>query len=199
MNQLAGLRELVGEMNAGTVEFLLILGGNPVYTARRTSILRPRSRRSRCARTSASTRTRRPRRVDWHVPEAHYLEMWSDVSADDGTATIVQPMIAPLYNGKSAHEVIAALERTGRAARLRAGARVLGGATGLSMQAPAALLRPHAPADGCSRGPGGSAAAAPGAACRSNGRAGGSRATADGSGAGAATVAVRSRMAQMAA
>ena len=46
MNQLAGLRELVGEMNAGTVEFLLILGGNPVYTAPTTSILRPRSRRS---------------------------------------------------------------------------------------------------------------------------------------------------------
>ncbi len=42
----------------------------------------------------------------WHVPEAHYLESWSDARAYDGTASIVQPLIAPLYDGKSAHEVI---------------------------------------------------------------------------------------------
>src|SRR5262249_26317331 len=44
----------------------------------------------------------------WHIPEAHYLEAWSDTRAFDGTASIVQPLIAPLYNGKSAHEFLAA-------------------------------------------------------------------------------------------
>ena len=44
----------------------------------------------------------------WHIPEAHYLESWSDARAYDGTATIVQPLIAPLYGGKTAHELLAA-------------------------------------------------------------------------------------------
>src|SRR5207244_740366 len=50
-------------------------------------------------------------------PAAHYLESWSDARAFDGTASIVQPLIAPLYDGKSAHEVLAAFspspERSG--------------------------------------------------------------------------------------
>jgi anaerobic selenocysteine-containing dehydrogenase len=45
----------------------------------------------------------------WHIPEAHYLETWSDARAFDGTVTIMQPLIAPLYGGKSAHELLAAL------------------------------------------------------------------------------------------
>jgi molybdopterin-containing oxidoreductase family iron-sulfur binding subunit len=47
------------------------------------------------------------RLCDWHIPEAHYLEAWSDARAYDGTATIIQPLIAPLYGGKSAHELLA--------------------------------------------------------------------------------------------
>jgi len=45
----------------------------------------------------------------WHVPAAHYLESWSDVRAYDGTVSIVQPMIEPLYGGRSAHHVLQAL------------------------------------------------------------------------------------------
>ncbi len=62
MNQLAGLRELVGEMNAGTVEFLLILGGNPVYTAPADLNFADGDGARAAARASrASTRTKRPR------------------------------------------------------------------------------------------------------------------------------------------
>jgi anaerobic selenocysteine-containing dehydrogenase len=42
----------------------------------------------------------------WHIPQAHFLETWSDARAYDGTVSIVQPMIAPLYGGKSAHEIV---------------------------------------------------------------------------------------------
>ena len=42
----------------------------------------------------------------WHIPETHYLEQWSDVRAFDGTVSIVQPLILPLYRGRSAHEVV---------------------------------------------------------------------------------------------
>ncbi len=45
----------------------------------------------------------------WHVPQAHFLESWSDGRAFDGTASIVQPLIAPLYGGKTEHEAVAAL------------------------------------------------------------------------------------------
>src|SRR4029434_1776030 len=45
----------------------------------------------------------------WFVPELHALETWSDARAEDGTATILQPLIAPLYQGWSAHEVLAVL------------------------------------------------------------------------------------------
>ena len=48
----------------------------------------------------------------WQIPEAHFLETWSDARAFDGTASIVQPLIAPLYDGRSAHEVIAAMSAT---------------------------------------------------------------------------------------
>ena len=52
----------------------------------------------------------------WHIPAAHYLEAWSDARTIDGTVSIVQPLIQPLYGGKSAHEVIATMsERPERA------------------------------------------------------------------------------------
>ena len=49
----------------------------------------------------------------WHIPETHFLEAWSDVRGHDGTATIVQPLIAPLYNGRSVHEVVSTLSEAG--------------------------------------------------------------------------------------
>ena len=45
----------------------------------------------------------------WHIPEAHFLEAWGDARAYDGTVSIIQPLISPLYDGKSAHEILAVL------------------------------------------------------------------------------------------
>ena len=47
----------------------------------------------------------------WQIPMAHYLESWSDARAADGTVTIIQPLIAPLYNGRTAHELIATMTK----------------------------------------------------------------------------------------
>ena len=47
--------------------------------------------------------------MHWHINATHYLEQWGDVRTIDGTATIVQPLIAPLYDGKSEYEFIEAL------------------------------------------------------------------------------------------
>jgi molybdopterin-containing oxidoreductase family iron-sulfur binding subunit len=45
----------------------------------------------------------------WHINSAHYLEFWSDARAYDGTLSVIQPMIDPLYGGKSAHDVMQTL------------------------------------------------------------------------------------------
>ncbi len=47
--------------------------------------------------------------ANWHINKAHYLESWSDARAYDGTITIIQPMIDPLYGGKSAFDVFQTL------------------------------------------------------------------------------------------
>jgi len=103
------LRELVQDMKKGIVEFLVILGGNPVYAA-------PADLNFVEALQMVPLRLRHGLFVDetsyqchWHLPEAHYLEAWSDVRAYDGTASIVQPLIEPLYQGRSAHEVLSML------------------------------------------------------------------------------------------
>ncbi len=112
-NQLAALRDLVGEMNAGTVDFLLILGANPVYSSPAdlnfTTAMDKVGLRAHLGLYEDETAAR----CHWHIPEAHFLETWSDVRSNDGTATIVQPMIAPLYGGKSVHEVISAIGPNG--------------------------------------------------------------------------------------
>ncbi|MBI5687007.1 MAG: TAT-variant-translocated molybdopterin oxidoreductase [Verrucomicrobia bacterium] len=108
-DQLQSLRELVSDMNAGKVELLVILGGNPVYDA-------PSDLRFADAMAKVKLRAHlglynneTARLCHWHVPETHYLESWSDARAFDGTVTIMQPLIAPLYRAKSAHEMMAAL------------------------------------------------------------------------------------------
>ncbi len=112
VDQWADLKSLVADLNSKQVDLLLILGGNPVYTA-------PPELNLRGAIQMAKLRARLGQYTDdtsevcqWVVPEAHAFEMWSDAPAFDGTMTIMQPLIAPLYGGKSAHEILNAFTET---------------------------------------------------------------------------------------
>ena len=109
VDQLASLKELTSDMDAGKVDTLLILGGNPVYTApadlKFAEALEKVKFRAHLSLYDDET----SRLCHWHVPETHYLEQWGDARAFDGTLTIVQPLIAPLYFGKSAIELVAAV------------------------------------------------------------------------------------------
>ena len=109
VDQLASIKELIGEMNAGQVKTLLILGGNPVYTVPADldfkSAMNKVPFRARLALYSDET----SEYCHWHVNEAHYLETWSDTRAYDGTVSFVQPLIAPLYDGKTANEIFSSL------------------------------------------------------------------------------------------
>ncbi len=108
-DQLEELRALVSEIDAGAVEMLVIAGGNPVYTTP-IDLKLDKDRLAKVPlRVHLSLYEDETSELShWHIPEAHFLEAWSDTRAFDGTATIMQPLIAPLYNGKSAHELLAA-------------------------------------------------------------------------------------------
>jgi molybdopterin-containing oxidoreductase family iron-sulfur binding subunit len=105
----ASLAELVADMHAGTVQLVLVLGGNPVFTA-------PADLGFADAFAKVPTRfhlglyeDETGEQCHWHAPEAHYLESWGDVRAFDGTVSLIQPLIAPLYGGRTALEVLAVL------------------------------------------------------------------------------------------
>ena len=109
VDQLASIRGLAADMNAGNVSALIILGGNPVYTApvdvKFAEALNKVAFRAHLSLDQNETSDL----CHWQIPEAHFLESWSDARGFDGTASIVQPLIAPLYGGKSAHDVLAAM------------------------------------------------------------------------------------------
>ena len=107
--QNADLKNLVGAMAAGQVKVLVILGSNPVYST--PGELRFGEAGSRVPFTVhlGNYMDETGERTTWHVNQAHYLESWSDTRAYDGSISIVQPMIDPLYGGKTAHDVLQVL------------------------------------------------------------------------------------------
>jgi molybdopterin-containing oxidoreductase family iron-sulfur binding subunit len=109
--QTESLRDLVADMRAGKVDLLVIMGGNPVYDAPAdlgfSDALKNSSISLRIHHGLYQNET--AEYCHWHVNEAHSLEAWGDTRAYDGTVSIVQPLIAPLYAGKSAHELVSAL------------------------------------------------------------------------------------------
>ncbi|MGE0444907.1 MAG: TAT-variant-translocated molybdopterin oxidoreductase [Vicinamibacterales bacterium] len=151
-DQRAALRELVGEMNAGTVDLLLVMSTNPAYTAPADLNFAAAMERVGLVAHLGLYEDETAARSHWHIPEAHFLETWSDVRADDGTVTIIQPLIAPLYGGRSAHEVIAAISPMGERSAYDLVRTYWSQQTGLSMEAPqaprpaTAVAAPAAPA-----------------------------------------------------
>jgi MoCo/4Fe-4S cofactor protein with predicted Tat translocation signal len=109
VNQLESLRSLVQALDAGQVELLLVLGGNPAYDAPADFHFAESIGKAKARVHLGLYYDETAALSDWHVPEAHFLEAWSDARAFDGTVSIIQPLIAPLYGGKSAHEMLAAL------------------------------------------------------------------------------------------
>ena len=107
--QVADLKSLVADMNAGKVQWLVLLGANPIYAA-------PADLEFAAAFAKVPNTVHLGSHVDetgsasmWHINKSHYLESWSDARAYDGTISIVQPMIAPMYGGHSAHDVLQSL------------------------------------------------------------------------------------------
>lgn len=108
-SQSESLASLLNDIEHGEVDILLMIDGNPVYNApadldvaRRFSNVKNVIRLSMYEDESSAI-------AHWHIPQSHYLETWSDARSYDGTATIMQPLIEPLYFSKSIHEFMGEL------------------------------------------------------------------------------------------
>jgi molybdopterin-containing oxidoreductase family iron-sulfur binding subunit len=112
-DSLSSLKNLVADMNAGTVDTLIVIDSNPVYTA-------PADLKFLDAFKKVQTRIRLGLYDDetsnwcmWHIPRSHFLEEWGDIRAHDGTASIVQPLIEPLYESASPYQLLSVLLERG--------------------------------------------------------------------------------------
>jgi molybdopterin-containing oxidoreductase family iron-sulfur binding subunit len=109
VNQLASLTELTRAMGQGSVETLVILGGNPVYNAPADLKFGDVLKRVPNSVHLGLYNDETAQACAWHLPEAHVLESWGDVQAFDGTVGLTQPLIAPLFGGLTAGEVVSIL------------------------------------------------------------------------------------------
>lgn len=114
--QIDQLRQLVQEIDSGAVKMLVFVGGNPAYNT--PADLKLNIDRFRVG-SDDTQGSKVPLRIHlghyqnetaelshWHIPEKHFLESWSDARAFDGTASIIQPLIQPLYDSKNANEFV---------------------------------------------------------------------------------------------
>ncbi len=99
---------LANAMNAGKVKSLVILGGNPVYQAPADVTFAEGLKKVDFSVHLSSHVDETSKATTWHIPRAHFLESWGDVSGYSG-AGIIQPLIEPLFDGKSDIDVLADL------------------------------------------------------------------------------------------
>jgi molybdopterin-containing oxidoreductase family iron-sulfur binding subunit len=105
--QIDGLRELVADIDAGKVKMLVMVDSNPVYN----TPVDLRLNRERLDKVAMRVHLglhfdETAEQCHWHVNGKHYLESWSDARGYDGTVSVIQPLIQPLYGGHNVHELV---------------------------------------------------------------------------------------------
>jgi MoCo/4Fe-4S cofactor protein with predicted Tat translocation signal len=108
-DQLASLLDLVKDLDAGAVEVLIIIGGNPAFNSPVELGMGDRLKKAKLRIRLGLYSDETSQVCQWQMPEAHSLETWGDARAFDGTVTIQQPLIQPLYGGRSAMQLLQSL------------------------------------------------------------------------------------------
>src|SRR5271168_2071879 len=108
VNQLESFTELCADIDAGKVSTLLIFGSNPVYDAPHNFDFTAKLQKIENSIVVGAHFDETAEYCKWHIAESHFLETWGDVKAFDGTVSVIQPLIAPLYHTRSAFDVLAA-------------------------------------------------------------------------------------------
>lgn len=104
------LRSLARDIRQDKIDLLMILDANPVYDAPADLDFAALLKNVELSVHSGLYLDETARGCSWHVPGLHFLETWSDARAFDGTASIIQPLISPLFGGRSAHDMLGALQ-----------------------------------------------------------------------------------------
>jgi len=110
-NQWQSMGELAADLRAGKVTTLLILGCNPAYEAAADLAFSELLPKVKFSAQLGMYEDETSGLCHWHIPQAHSLESWGDARGYDGTISVIQPLIAPLYEGKSEHDFVAALNQ----------------------------------------------------------------------------------------
>lgn len=105
----SSIAALAGDLDAGRVETLVVLDANVGYDAPAELSLAEKLGKASFSVHLGCYADETARLCKWHLPQSHTLESWSDLRAVDGTVTIVQPLIRPLYTSRSAHELLGML------------------------------------------------------------------------------------------
>jgi MoCo/4Fe-4S cofactor protein with predicted Tat translocation signal len=108
-SHMAAIADLASAIRTGEFDTLLILGGNPVYAAPADVAFGELLDRVPQTVHLSLYDDETSRRCRWHLPRTHEFEEWGDGRAWDGTWTCRQPLIEPLYGGRSAVEVLATI------------------------------------------------------------------------------------------
>ena len=108
-DQIESLKVLVDDLHAGNVKCLLILGGNPAYNAPSDLNFAEAVTKAKTSAHFSLHLNETSLKTTWHLPEPHSLEDWGDTRSFDGTVSIIQPLIAPLYNSHSYLTVLDAM------------------------------------------------------------------------------------------
>ncbi|MCC6746187.1 MAG: TAT-variant-translocated molybdopterin oxidoreductase [Deltaproteobacteria bacterium] len=102
-----GIEALAKAMRAGQVKTLVMLGGNPVYDAPADLEFGAALKQVPTSIHQSLYPDETSRASSWHVPASHFLEAWGDLRAKDGTTSVQQPLIAPLFGTWSELEFLA--------------------------------------------------------------------------------------------
>jgi MoCo/4Fe-4S cofactor protein with predicted Tat translocation signal len=109
IDQWQSIGELAADIRAGKVTTVLILGSNPAYDAPADLGFRELLPKVKFSARLGLYEDETSALCHWHIPQAHSLESWGDARAYDGTISVIQPLIAPLYGGKSEIDFLALL------------------------------------------------------------------------------------------
>lgn len=111
-SSLDAVKQLSADINSGAVKTLFVLGGNPVYSLPADLGFADSIKRVPATVSLTADENETWASTEWQLPESHPFEAWGDARALDGTVSIQQPLIEPLYGGKSVLELAAAIAGT---------------------------------------------------------------------------------------
>lgn len=105
--KMAPLADLVRGLETGGVDQVVIIGSNPGQTGPAVLNFAQSLSKAKMVIHAGLYADETARLCHWHIPAAHYLEAWADAVSHDGTVSIVQPLIQPIFGGRAANVILA--------------------------------------------------------------------------------------------